>query len=381
MSPPPQSLRVLMTTDAVGGVWVYATSLARALCRQGHQVTLLTLGPEPAPHQLQPLRAIAGLAVETTDLALEWMDPDGRDLPRALEQLRTIEQQILPDVIHLNGFREALADWMAPVLVVAHSCVASWWRACRPHQPLEAEWRPYAANVAAGLAAADLWIAPTVAHRDETQDLYRPPRPGMVIWNGLDDMPALAHKEPFILAAGRLWDEAKNIAVLDSAARELAWPIRAVGPLQPPQDRSDDATLVNLETPGELPRDDLRALMGRAAIFAAPAVYEPFGLTVLEAAAAGCALVLADIPSFRELWGGTARFVDPRDVDGWRDALLDLSCNKTSRETLQQGARRRAGRYALRVTAHDYCAAYTSLVESTPSPARTPSRQSAEACP
>jgi glycosyltransferase involved in cell wall biosynthesis len=189
-------------------------------------------------------------------------------------------------------------------------------------------------------------------------------------------------KESFILAAGRLWDEAKNIAILGAAARELVdWPIRAVGPLQPPQDGNGTTPTSGVETLGELPRDELRALMDRAAIFAAPAVYEPFGLTVLEAAAAGCALVLADIPSFRELWGGAARFVDPRDVDGWRDALLDLSCNKTSRETLQQGARRRAARCALRVTAREYCAAYTSLVESIPSPARTPSRQSAEAYP
>jgi glycosyltransferase involved in cell wall biosynthesis len=374
-------LHVLMTTDAVGGVWVYATSLARMFCHQGHRVTLVTLGPAPAPHQVDSLRGIVGLNLRTTDLALEWMDPDGRDLPRALEQLRRIGRRVRPDVIHLNGFREALADWMAPVLVVAHSCVASWWRACRPHEPLEAEWRRYAANVAAGLAAADLWVAPTVAHRDITQDLYRPPRPDMVIWNGLDDMPTLAQKEPFILAAGRLWDEAKNIAVLDSAARELDWPIRAVGPLQPPQDGNGTSLTSGVETLGELPRGALRALMDRAAIFAAPAVYEPFGLTVLEAAAAGCALVLADIPSFRELWAGAARFVDPRDVDGWRDALLDLSCNKTSRETLQQGARRRAARYALRVTAREYCAAYTSLVESIPSPARTPFRQSAEAYP
>ena len=34
--------------------------------------------------------------------------------------------------------------------------------------------------------------------------------------------------------------------------------------------------------------------MQRAEVFVSPAVYEPFGLTVLEAAAAGCALVLAD---------------------------------------------------------------------------------------
>ena len=37
--------------------------------------------------------------------------------------------------------------------------------------------------------------------------------------------------------------------------------------------------------------------------------YEPFGLAVLEAAQAGCALLLSDIPTFRELWDGAALFV------------------------------------------------------------------------
>ena len=41
--------------------------------------------------------------------------------------------------------------------------------------------------------------------------------------------------------------------------------------------------------------------------------YEPFGLAVLEAAQAGCALVLSDIPTFRELWNGAAQFVPPGD--------------------------------------------------------------------
>ena len=33
-----------------------------------------------------------------------------------------------------------------------------------------------------------------------------------------------------------------------------------------------------------------------------PARYEPFGLSILEAALSGCALVLGDLPSLRELW-------------------------------------------------------------------------------
>ena len=60
--------------------------------------------------------------------------------------------------------------------------------------------------------------------------------------------------------------------------------------------------------------------MARAAIYALPARYEPFGLTALEAGLSGCALVLGDIPSLREVWGETACFVPPDD----RDAVIEV---------------------------------------------------------
>ena len=40
-----------------------------------------------------------------------------------------------------------------------------------------------------------------------------------------------------------------------------------------------------------------------------------FGFSVLEAALSGCALVLGDIPSLREIWGDAALFVPPDDTE------------------------------------------------------------------
>ena len=74
------------------------------------------------------------------------------------------------------------------------------------------------------------------------------------------------------------------------------------------------------------------------AILAAPALYEPFGLGVLEAAQAGAALVLGDIPTLRELWDGAATFVDPRDHT---DLAHTLRGRLNSRDAL-----RRAGALA-----------------------------------
>jgi glycosyltransferase involved in cell wall biosynthesis len=348
MSPPSPGLRILMTTDAVGGVWAYTAELAKALAGNGHRVHVVTLGPSPRLGQVGGLTAAQGITLEVTDLRLEWGDAEGLDLARAHRRLTEIERQIKPDVVHLNGYREATAPWGAPVLVVAHSCVRSWWRACRGGEPDEPRWHVYKSNVQAGLASADQWVAPTLAFSRTVQGLYAPPVSGRVIWNGITPL-SPEEKEPLILAAGRLWDEAKNVALLASIAPQVPWPIEVAGDTQPPANQGEiPATGIgNLHLLGALSRDRLLQRMQRAAIFVAPALYEPFGLAILEAASAGCALVLSDIDSLRELWDEAALFVPAREPAAWRGVLNQVCSDETLRTTLQRAAIRRARRYSV----------------------------------
>lgn len=367
----PPSLRILMTADAVGGVWVYATMLARRLCERGCEITLLTLGPPPRREQQCGWFNVPRLDLTVTDLALEWMDPEGRDFNRAQKQLAEVERRVKPDVIHLNGYREALGEWQAPVLVAAHSCVGSWWRACRGHEPREPRWQPYLANVRRGLAAATTWVAPTAAFRDVIRELYDPPTAGHMIWNGLDRPGRVTTKEPFILAAGRLWDEAKNINSLAQAAPHLSWPIRVAGPASSSASHATPGVATGLQALGELSRLDLMAQMRRASVFVAPALYEPFGLTVLEAAAAGCALVLSDIKSFRELWSDAALFVDVHEPGELTSALALVIRDAGLRRDLQQRAAHRARGYSLTGMVDSYLDLYHLMARpshATPQP-------------
>lgn len=378
MAQPPR-LRVMITADAVGGVWTYASGLARELARRGHEITLVTLGPAPRRDQAAAL-AQAGVFIEVTDLPLEWMAPEGDELPRSLERLAALARQIDPDVVHLNSFREAQGAFTAPVLVVAHSCVRSWWRACRGEEPSEPRWLRYAANVAAGLAAADAWVAPTQAFRDVVATLYRPPLSGRIIHNGVELPAGPRVKRPVILAGGRLWDEAKNLRALAEIAPRLSWPVRLAGAAHAPGGAGAGA----FEAPtvallGELSRPELLAEMQAAELFVAPAVYEPFGLTVAEAAACGCALVLSDIPSFRELWDGAALFVDPRDGDALAAAIERLCRELGLRHQLRKAARRRAADYGMAPAASAYEALYGALAASRPGGGRAAPRQLAEA--
>src|SRR5690242_1437664 len=359
---PPSRLRILMTTDAVGGVWSYTTQLARWLCEGGSRVMLVVMGPSPQPDRLGPLLSVEGLQLKITDLELEWLDPQASDFERARRALLRIAGEFRPDIVHLNSFREAPFEWPAPVLVVAHSCVTTWWFACRGRRPDEARWQIYARNVAAGLRSAQAWVAPSAAFRGEISATYEPPTPGRLIRNGVsvEAKPASA-KEPVILAAGRLWDEAKNLSSLTMIAADLPWPLRVAGARQAP-DGMSAANIDQVSWLGELSRRDLLQEMSQAAIFAAPALYEPFGLTVLEAATCGCALVISDLPSLRELWGEAAIFVDPHDPAAIRTVLRRVCADGKLRAQLQAAARARAKLYSLPAMAMAYQQLYGTII-------------------
>ncbi|HEX2690641.1 MAG TPA: glycosyltransferase family 4 protein, partial [Kofleriaceae bacterium] len=93
---------------------------------------------------------------------------------------------------------------------------------------------------------------------------------------------------------------------------------------------------------GELAPDELARWMARASIYALPARYEPFGLSVLEAALAGCALVLGDVPTLREVWGDTAHYVPPGDPDALGAALNRLIRDPVARGSYAARSRARA---------------------------------------
>ena len=82
-------------------------------------------------------------------------------------------------------------------------------------------------------------------------------------------------------------------------------------------------------------------------VFVSPALYEPFGLAVLEAAQAGCALVLADIPTFRELWDGAALFVPPSDDRAIAATLSTITADTALRTRMAAAAERRAADYTI----------------------------------
>jgi glycosyltransferase involved in cell wall biosynthesis len=99
-----------------------------------------------------------------------------------------------------------------------------------------------------------------------------------------------------------------------------------------------------------------------ASIYAFPARYEPFGLSILEAALAGCTLVLGDIPTLRELWDGAAIFVSPDHPDTLHAALKGLIGDPGLRHALSMRAHQRALTLTPRRMAGEYLELYAELL-------------------
>ena len=350
-----------MTADAVGGVWTYALDLARALAPHGVSVALATMGRLPTPSQQAEARTVPGLTLHSSALALEWMSDPWEDVARAGDWLLGLEDRLRPDVIHLNGYAHGGLPWRAPVLMAGHSCVLSWWRAVQGEDAPPA-WDRYQAEVQHGLRAAGRVVAPTRAMLDALERHYGPLAASQVIPNGRDlDAFRPGKKEPFVFSAGRLWDEAKNISALAEASRGLAWPVLVAGETAHPDGAAVAPPHVRLL--GCLPPALVAAHQARAAVYALPARYEPFGLSALEAGLSGCALVLGDIPSLREVWGEAALFVPPDDSDALRGVLSRLIADAGLRQEMAARARSRARLYTPERMAGGYLSAYRSLLQ------------------
>ncbi|HVV00592.1 MAG TPA: glycosyltransferase family 4 protein [Verrucomicrobiae bacterium] len=355
--------RILMTADSIGGVWTYALELAAELGNHGIEVAMATMGAPLSAAQRREAVEISNLEVFESGYKLEWMENPWIDVAAAGDWLLSLEETVKPDVIHLNGYAHGSLPWSAPCLLVAHSCVLSWWRAVHECEAPE-EWNPYREAVRAGMAGADLVVAPSQAMLASIERDYAPLPPAIVIPNGRK-LPAVAllPKEEFILSAGRLWDEAKNIQALAGISGELPWPVFIAGEQRnPSRQNASSSGPGSLHALGKLSAAELLPWFQRASIYALPARYEPFGLSAIEAALCGCPLVLGDLSSLREIWGDAAIFVPPQDSAALKAALLDLIHSPALRSELGRKARTVALRHTPERMAFSYLEAYRSLL-------------------
>jgi glycogen(starch) synthase len=299
-------MRILITTDTIGGVWTFTQELTTGLLEAGCEIVLVSFGRLPNDQQQQwaddkRLRWGSSFHLIAYDVSLEWMQTSGsaykkpaRSLPRSIEEFKI-------DVLHCNQFCFGALPIDLPKVITAHSDVLSWARSCRAEKLDDSDWlRRYRSLVCNGLAGAQAVVAPTHWMLEALCKSFGPPEDCHVIANGRSICTASQKSRKLqAITAGRLWDEAKNVGLLG----EVSSPI----PLLIAGDTSCDgasapSALGTVRMLGPLSEDDLFTIFRESELYICTSCYEPFGLAPLEAALCGCAVLAKDIPSLREVW-------------------------------------------------------------------------------
>ena len=195
-------MRLLMTTDTVGGVWTYTQELTAGLLQRGVAIALVTIGRVPSAAQVLWLRGMAELwgssfRWDVCTAPLEWMSSNESAYDNAESLLLEVIRDFKPHLLHSNQFCFGGLPVSIPRLVVAHSDVLSWADACHGRPLAPSAWLDhYIALVDAGLRGADTVVAPTAWMLNALGTNFRLPAAATVIPNG-----RTLHRQRLILSA------------------------------------------------------------------------------------------------------------------------------------------------------------------------------------
>lgn len=138
-------------------------------------------------------------------------------------------------------------------------------------------------------------------------------------------------KGDFILNVGTIGPR-KNVANQIRAFKLLNKPIELAIAGVKEIDLQLDSSQVRLL--GYVHHKDLAGLYRSARLMSFVSMYEGFGLPAIEAMACGCPCVLSDIPVFREIADGSAKFVDPKNIESIAEGYRDVIENSSLRRNL-----------------------------------------------
>ncbi|MCW3028377.1 MAG: glycosyltransferase family 4 protein [Solirubrobacterales bacterium] len=182
------------------------------------------------------------------------------------------------------------------------------------------------------VTVAPLGVAPQLAATLPTRDDSDLPRAGFVLAVGtLEPRKNL----PRLVAAYELLDEQLQREHPIVVVGDVGWQVDdTIAKLRSLGDRS-----VLL---GHVSDGVLAELYRRCAVFCYPSLYEGFGLPVLEAMAAGAAVVTSDVSSLPEVGGDAVEYADPRDPVSIAHAMTRLLSSPERRAAIGVAARERA---------------------------------------
>ncbi len=358
---------------AVGGVQQQVLGLAEALAAAGEDVTVLApTGPGPLD---PPASRDVGVVYVGRSLAVP---ANGSRAPIALSPgsgLRTVEalRRLRPEVVHVHeplapavGLAAALAH-VAPTVATFHRAgVGVGYRAAAPIARLV-------------VRRLDACAAVSEPARDTLSAVLGYDAGCEVVWNAVD-LERFARAEPWptsrpsVLFLGR-HEQRKGLDVLleafSTVPGEVSLVVAGSGPLTASLRRryaGDD----RIEWCGAVSEDQKARRLAAARLLVAPSRGgESFGLVLLEAMAAGAAVVASDLPGYRSAGGDAACYVTPGDSETLAAAIGGLLGDDRRRDALVEAGRWRARERSFGRLASWYHSRYHAAASGRGLPART----------
>jgi phosphatidylinositol alpha-mannosyltransferase len=342
-----------------GGVQGQILGLARVLRMKGHETRVL--GPCDGP---PPDAGVTPLGNSLPTLANGSMAPIAPDVPAQIRTIRALRDEAF-DVVHLH---EPLAPGPTATAMFIKT------------QPLVGTFH------AAGGSLAYEWLRPGVrwlvqrldvrcAVSEDAKAMAQDALGGdyRVVFNGIevDRLAAAApaaKSGPTVFFIGR-HEPRKGLDVLLSALPELPADVRVWVAGDGPDTRALQARVTGdprVEWLGRITEDEKNARLRAADVFCAPSLRgESFGIVLLEAMAAGAALVASDLPGYANVarGGRDALLVPPGDAAALAKAINLVLGSPTRHDELVASGHERARHFSMDRLADLYVAYYQEAIK------------------
>ncbi|MEY2399568.1 MAG: phosphatidyl-myo-inositol alpha-mannosyltransferase [Actinomycetota bacterium] len=341
-----------------GGVQMQVLGLARSLRALGHSVQVLAPSDGPPPEAaVTPLGKSVPFATNGS------LAPIAPDPSAAIRTIRALRNEHF-DVVHIH---EPLVP--GPSLTALLFC----------EQPIVGTFHRAGASTAYALLKP---IVRRIGNRIATrvavsEDARRTAYDGIggdytILFNGID-VERFSHAKPWptdgptIFFFGR-HESRKGLAVLLEARALLDDDVTIwVAGSGPETDALKARTRGDrrVQWLGRVDDDELASRLAGADVACLPSLHgESFGVVLIEAMAAGTAIVASDLPGYRAVARPEehAILVPPEDAHALGHALRDLLKNQTRRDELVAAGRVRASEFGMPLLADAYVDIYRALV-------------------
>ncbi len=370
-------MRVMqLTTDLrLSGAEQVVLGLVRDLRRRGIETAVAGL-MEGRPHPGR-LRAI----LEREGVEAHCAHVEHPLAAWRLGGLRAYVRRWAPDVLHCHQFHANAAG-----LVLRRTglrCPMIW-----THHVVERRWRPArTAFYRVFRSAPEAHVFVSEAVKAHHRELRAASVPREVIHNGIELGPFLAvERRPAARgtvygAVGRLARQkgfdvlVRAFAELHAEAPEARLRIAGDGP-----ERGRLERLIfteGLQGAVELPgfAEDVPGFLSGTDVFVMPSRWEGFGLTLLEALAAGLPCIASRVDSLPEVGGEFVKWVEPDDVEGLLAAMRETSHDPPPADRLVQ-QRQAVTRFSTEAMAEAYVRIYRAVLGDGEPAGETPAAAS-----